>query len=652
MSLFKQMVIMLSLFLGLILVSVMILNFKTATEFVQNQLYTDAKNTAYSLGLSLSKIEDPTDRASMETMINAIYDSGYYQRIKLVDIDGNEIYSRENDVRVHDVPQWFIERVHIQNVTVKSDIMIGWNRFGTLAVSGHTGHAYRQLYLTLMDLVQTFMVIGVIVFVGLYVLLSFSLKALVRIRKQAEAITDNEFIIETKIPFTTEFRSVTVAMNAMVAKVKDIFNRENETLQRYHELLYRDSDTKLYNRRYLVAKLPDYLQSHSALSAGIYIMFSLDGIDRLKREMGYQQDLSFINAFADILKAELGALPNALIARLNEKDFFVVVPETDTAFIYDLVERIMSRMRDVMNAIDSIRLYVILGSSVGTYSEKDTLKSLFARADHGVMEAQNRGNFIIEVSQPEEETLILGRDEWRDELLESVQESRMVLACQSVVENQSDGFHLLHEEIFLRLLDKEGTIHSAGYFIPVATSLGLAAMLDRYMIEKVLHHIREHNSSVPLALNISSDFIKKYSNIEWLKGELELFSRENGTTLWFEVSNTIALNDPDSVRSLSTMVKTLGHSFGIDHFVLPEDGAGYLQTIRPDYIKSNADHLSDMMIDAQSGNVRESLNNVVTSLGISIIAMMIENNEQVEVLKKLGINRLQGVYIAPATMLK
>jgi len=67
---------MLTLFLSIILASVMLLNFKTASEFVQNQLYSDAKNTARSLGLSLSKVADPQDTSTMETLINAIFHSG------------------------------------------------------------------------------------------------------------------------------------------------------------------------------------------------------------------------------------------------------------------------------------------------------------------------------------------------------------------------------------------------------------------------------------------------------------------------------------------------------------------------------------------------------------------------------------------------
>lgn len=653
MSLFKQMAIMLSVFLGVILISVMMLNFKSATEFVQNQLYTDAKNTAHSLGLSLSKVADPSDKATMETMINAIFDSGYYERIALHDIDGKAVYIRDNGVRVVDVPQWFIKRVKIHNVTVKSDIMIGWSRFGTLEVSGHTGHAYRQLYSTLIDLIQTFLLIGAVVFGVLYLLLSLSLKALGRIRNQAEAIIDNEFIIEEKMPFTTEFRSVTLAMNAMVAKVKDIFNRENETLRRYQELLYKDTETRLNNRRYLTAKLPDYLHGDTFLSSGVYAMFSFEGLDRFKREQGYETYSHFVSQFAAEIDDEFVGVRNRLMARLNESDFFVIAPSANAADMMKQVEKVTERIRESMAALDPLlSAHLRVGSGVGSYSADDTLKSLFSRADYTVTRAKEMGNFFTVMDNISDETLVLGHEEWRNELLQSIAESRMVLAFQSVVEYGASGMKVLHEEILLRLLDKEGTIHSAGYFIPVATSLGLMDTLDRYMIEKVLKHLKEKQGTVDIAINISCDFITKFSNREWLRTELEAFRRQSGSVLWFEVNNTVAINEPEAVRILSTMLKNSGHHLGIDHFALPESGAEYLQAIRPDYVKSNGTYLQDMLYDKDTGTVRESLNNLAKSLGIDIIAINIEDAKQMEDLKALGITRFQGSFIAPVALLK
>jgi diguanylate cyclase (GGDEF)-like protein len=653
MSLFKQLSIMLTLFLGIILASVMILNFKTATEFVQNQLYTDAKNTSHSLGLSLSKVADPDDTSTMDTMINAIFDSGYYEVISLKDVDGKILYERKTDVVVSDVPSWFINTVPVQSSTASSDIMMGWNRFGTLEVRGHTGNAYRQLYSTLIDLVKTFLILGVIVFAFLYLLLSLSLKSLKRIGDQAKGIIKNQFIFEDKIPFTTEFRSVTVAMNAMVGKVKDIFEREDETLKRYHELLYKDAETKLYNRRYLVAKLPDYLQTDTLFSAGVYALFSFDELDRLKKELGYESYRSLLSTFSHSLTDEFSSDPYTLIARLNESDFFVVIPSKESSDIITRLEKVMIQLhQEIIRENESVEEYLVVGCSVGNYTENDTLKSLFSRADYSVTQAKLRQNFSIDINVEGKDSLVLGREEWRNELLLSLEESRMLLAFQSVVNVHDGKTDVLHEEIFLRLLDKEGTIHSAGYFIPIATSLGLIDMLDRYMITQVLKYLKEQNQTTSMAVNLSGDFVKKYANIEWLKIQLELFSRTNRTQLWFEVSNSIALSELEAVQSLCKTVKHLGHHFGIDHFVLPESGALYLQAIDPDYVKSNAGYLQDMMLDSETGNTRESLNNLVKSLGISIVAIMIENSEQMAALKNLGITRFQGSFVAPVAMLK
>jgi EAL domain-containing protein (putative c-di-GMP-specific phosphodiesterase class I) len=176
--------------------------------------------------------------------------------------------------------------------------------------------------------------------------------------------------------------------------------------------------------------------------------------------------------------------------------------------------------------------------------------------------------------------------------------------------------------------------------------------LDRYMIKKVFEHIEKYNPVIPLALNLSCDFVKKHSNIQWLKEQLELFRRRNNYVLWFEVSNIIALSELGAVASLSSIVKMFGCRFGIDHFTIPDTGAVYLQVIRPDYVKSNAAYLKDMMVDHDTGNNKESFNNLTRSLGISIIAINIEEERELGNLKILGIEQFQGSLVAPVEMLK
>jgi EAL domain-containing protein (putative c-di-GMP-specific phosphodiesterase class I)/GGDEF domain-containing protein len=650
MTLFKQMAMMLSLFLGVILVSVMVLNFKTATAFVQDQLYTNAKNTAHSLGLSLSKIVDPEDTATMETMINAIYDSGYYERIALVNIEAKPIYVREMEVRISDVPEWFVEAVTIQNAYATSDIMVGWNRLGTLEVSGHTGNAYRQLYHTLIDLVKTFFIIGVIVLGVLYLLLTLSLQSLKQIRQQARGIIENRFIIEPKMPFTTEFRSATVAMNAMVSKVKDIFERENETLVRYQELLYKDAETKLFNRRYFVTKLPEYLRGDTALSQGVYVMLSIDELDRFKKEQGYEQYGGFIKKVVQGLHECASLCENSLHVRLNENDFFLLLPFGESVLVKEHMNAMLKGLHATLGVDACAYLFVSVG--MGMYNDHDTQQSLLSRADFTVAQAKQGEDFTCVVETKQQNALILSREAWRHELMEGLNASRFILASQNVMLLGKEEQSIVHQEIYIRLRRSDGEIYSAGVFMPMAATLGLVDEIDRYMVRKILERIAHEQLEHPIAINLGAEFIKKHSNIQWLKEQLEAFAGARRLMLWFEVSNSIALHNLEAIISLSSTLKMFGYRFGIDSFTIPQEGAYYLQAIRPDYVKCNVAYLKDMMLDTSTGNKQESLNNLTRSLGISIIATNVEEVKEMDMLSQVGITYVQGRLVAPITLLE
>ncbi|MBD3805798.1 EAL domain-containing protein [Sulfuricurvum sp.] len=107
-----------------------------------------------------------------------------------------------------------------------------------------------------------------------------------------------------------------------------------------------------------------------------------------------------------------------------------------------------------------------------------------------------------------------------------------------------------------------------------------------------------------------------------------------------------------SVASLSSIVKMFCYRFGVDHFTIPASGAQYLQAIRPDYIKANSAYLQDMMFDHDTRKTQESFNNLIRSLGISIVAINIEDAKEVENLKALGADRFQWTHIAQVTLLQ
>ena len=79
MTLFRQIAIAMSVLVVSLLAVTMYTNYQTTIRFIEGQLYTNAKNTASSLGLAISKSSEGRDTVMAETMINAVFDSGLYR---------------------------------------------------------------------------------------------------------------------------------------------------------------------------------------------------------------------------------------------------------------------------------------------------------------------------------------------------------------------------------------------------------------------------------------------------------------------------------------------------------------------------------------------------------------------------------------------
>ncbi|MEA3374313.1 MAG: LapD/MoxY N-terminal periplasmic domain-containing protein, partial [Campylobacterota bacterium] len=199
MTLFQQIALVISFFIIVLILSVMVQNFNTANEFVQEQLYSTANDTATSLGLSLSTV-DQDDIASIESMISAIYDSGYYALIRFTDMQGNPLFSRSQQIIVKDLPQWFIDYVELETAEATITVTRGWKHIGLLSVKSHSGHAYYQLWQTLQQVMLSFLVLTLLVLAGIYLLLKIVLRPLKKVQIQAEAVIKNNFVTYEEIP--------------------------------------------------------------------------------------------------------------------------------------------------------------------------------------------------------------------------------------------------------------------------------------------------------------------------------------------------------------------------------------------------------------------------------------------------------------------
>ncbi|MDX9961827.1 MAG: LapD/MoxY N-terminal periplasmic domain-containing protein, partial [Aliarcobacter sp.] len=247
MSLFKQVSIVLSIVFTILFVLITVVSFKIIKDSAQKSLYENVQNSASSISLSITNAG--TDISSIKTVINASFDNGNYEKIIFKDMDENIIYDVNKEIQIDEtIPLWFINIIDIGEISAKATISNGWNILGNIEIYNDRTIFYQQTYSMFKNLIFSLLISFIFLIIIIFYLFNYMLKPLKIVEKQAEAVMNNEFIIEKKLPFTSEFKSVTLSINSMITKIEKMFENTNNVLKLNKELMYFDEVTKLHNR--------------------------------------------------------------------------------------------------------------------------------------------------------------------------------------------------------------------------------------------------------------------------------------------------------------------------------------------------------------------------------------------------------------------
>ncbi len=632
MTLYKQMALLISIILILILSSVMVQNFINANKAIQEGLYEDAKNTASSLSLSLGTALG--DESIMETMINATFDSGHYVRIALLDMDNQKIYERIAEQSHPDVPQWFMRNVSISVPVALSQVSAGWSPIGTLHVQSDPAYAYEQLYTTLRDLFVSFITIAVISLLVLNYLLHVVLKPLKRVQNQAESILKNQFIFQENMPFTTEFHDVVKGMNAMVKRVKEIFEKGNEAMARNQELMYNDPVTKLFNRRYLMLKLPDLLERANERNGGMLLLVALEGAQDVNKKLGRQKADDFFKALGDAF-LELGkSYDDSVVARVNGTEFALLLPNCDAHEGNSVAEAMNRSIETLKTAYGLERRDADINIGLYRYVTGQDIPTVMTKADYALTNAKAKENDNTYLFDIQDDKSAMGKEQWRGVIEKAIDTHAFNLTLWPVFNTASDT--VVQNVMTFSIYDEQSEF-SYGSFAPQAISLGLMPEMYLKSLETLFNTPPKKISKV-CSIRFSSDFLKAPHSYEKLKTLLQRYASTIAFELAFEISDAIVLQHLELVLQFDQLFDDFGYKVGINQFTGESKNYAYLQEIRPHFIKADVAFMLDQTTESM-----QALQLMTDSLGIELIATGVREETQLEQLKTLGITTIQGI---------
>ena len=645
MTLYRQLFIFTLILFLVLFTGAWLIKLESTRSFLIEQLESHAQDTATSLGLSVSQYSADNDMPAIESMINAVFDRGYYRIIRYTDIDGNILIDRELDVAIENVPQWFIGLFPLKTPEAEANVIAGWHQAGTIYVKSHPGYAYKTLWENIVSMTLWFMACGIAVFVAGGFCLRVLLRPLLMVERQADAVCRKKYEIQEKLPKTKELRRVVEAMNRMTGKVKEMFDEQVAIAEGLRRHAYNDQLTGLGNRRYFESQMTAQLDRRDSTFQGILLLVQVKDLQELNQQKGFQAGDDLLKRIGDTLQNITAQYPHAILSRLAGGDFGVFVPDGSSWDAESMAEAICFQMKQL--AVENLSLTDNVGH-VGAvcYQQQTRLERLLSEADLALRTAQQVGpnGWILRAITDDAEKMPLGQQQWKETIDRALSEQRIVLFAQQVV-NLYDRSRIIHIEIFSRIKQDDGSLLSAGVFMPFAERLKLVSYLDRIVMEKIMQLDATAIGTERVAVNISPASLENDSFRRWILYTLERLA-PSVPRINFEFPEFAAVLHIETIKEFSRFVRNKGHFIGLDHYGQSFSHLGYLKSLRPDYVKIDRAYTTEMKEEeCDSSFFVSALCSVAHSLDIMVIGEGVETEQQLQLLKEMNLDGGQGYFI-------
>ncbi|MGW8464064.1 cyclic di-GMP receptor LapD [Pseudomonas sp. CLCA07] len=638
MSLFKQLLIAICLFLVVAFTGSFMVSLESSRTQYVNQLRSHAQDAATALALSLTpNIDDP---AMVELLVSSIFDSGYYSSIRVVDLSNdNTIVERNGIAAVNNVPDWFVKMIGLEAAGGDAIVSRGWEQAARVEVVSHPMFALAKLWQSALGSLGWLLVCGAVSAVLGALLLRRQLKPLDYMVKQSHAIARREFLSLPELPRTPELRRVVQAMNQMVEKLKALFQEQAERSEKLRVESYQDNLTGLANRRYFEMQLNTRVSNPEQASSGYLLLLRVKDLAGLNQRLGGQRTDQLLKAVGEQLSRECAKYPETqnLVTRIRGGEFAVLAPGLVREEALQLAQNLDSALAS-LHATGATDVASVASIGLAPFVHGDSPQAVLGLGDQALAQAETQGEPSWACLDHSASTSV-GDDHhaWNNLLDQALNQRRFQLYFQPVVASQ-DTQLVLHYKVLSRLVDEQGQTIPAGRFLPWLERFGWTARLDRLMLELVLEQMADHEES--LALNLSSATL---GDAQALNKVFEILRANSnlGPRLTLEIGEE-QLPEQAMLEELTWRLRELGFSLSLQRFGGRFSMIGNLARLGLAYLKIDGGYIRAIDQESDKRLFIEAIQRAAHSIDLPLIAERVETEGELSVIREMGLYGVQG----------
>jgi EAL domain-containing protein (putative c-di-GMP-specific phosphodiesterase class I) len=285
------------------------------------------------------------------------------------------------------------------------------------------------------------------------------------------------------------------------------------------------------------------------------------------------------------------------------------------------------------------------------------LANAFVSAELVLGLAKERGRARVEVHVTEDSIIMRRHEEVfaAADLRSALRTGDMLLYGQKIV-SLHDAEAPIGYELLLRLRDSDGNIHSAKDFIDAAQRYQLLSEIDRYVFDKALsillpHRLLVGRRRIGVSINVSGASICDPDFVDHASEGLRR-ARLPAKLITLEITEQVAVTDLAWAGQMMRKLRDAGFGVALDDFGTGANSLAYLRTLPVTRIKIDGTFVRDLLTDPRSEAAIRGVTQLAQAFRLDTVAEFVENPEQAEKLRQIGVERGQGYLYGKAEPLE
>ena len=206
-------------------------------------------------------------------------------------------------------------------------------------------------------------------------------------------------------------------------------------------------------------------------------------------------------------------------------------------------------------------------------------------------------------------------------------------------------------EVLVRWIHPVHGLISPALFVPLFENNGLITRLDKYIWNESAAQIREwkdkYNIVVPLSINVSRVDLFSATLIDDLM-EIMTKYQLSFNELYLEVTESACVDDAKEVTRRVHALKDKGFIIEMDDFGTGYSSLHMVSSLPLDALKVDRSFIFNLSTNEKSKILVSIIVEITRLLNAKCIAEGVETDEQLKLLKEMGVELIQGFYFSPA----